>query len=117
MTSVRRSSALVLAAALTVGTLGLAGCSTAKDAASGAVSSAAAAALDKAQQTQLDEALGDLNDADVKSKVCEQFKSNADTAYDAVISAANAKQAGAGDLLKKAVSVDQFKTYLTEKCA
>ena len=117
MSSVRRSTIVFAASALAVGSIALTGCSAAKDAATGAVSSAAAAALDKASQTQLDDALGDLNNADVKTKVCDQFKSNADTAYQSVISAANSKKAGAGDLLSKAVSLDQFKSYLTQKCA
>ena len=124
MSSVRRSTTVFLVSAVAVGSLALTGCSTAKDAASsavssaaGAASSAAAAALDKASQTQLDSALGDMNNADVKTKICDQFKSNADTAYNSVVEAANSKQAGAGDMLKKAVSLDQFSSYLTQKCA
>jgi len=118
MKSVRRSSTLVLAAALAVGSLSLAGCGgAAKDAvssAAGAASSAAAAAIDKAAEGQIDDA---LDDSAVKTQVCDQLKSNADTAYQTVVGAINSKKAGAGDALAKVVSVDQFKSYMTEKCA
>jgi hypothetical protein len=118
MSSVRRSSAIVLAGLLAVGSISLTACgSSAKDAvtsAAAAASSAASVALDSNAKQQIDAA---LSDGGVKTKVCDAFKSNAEGFYQQAIDAINGQKAGAGDAISKVVSPEQLKSYLTEKCA